>query len=329
MNKSDKIIYCINGAAVGDLVAAAPVVKFMIDTYHQDVDYRVAMISDFREIFWFVPKNKIIPLAENYDPTFAVRKLNMDGGKGNVAKLTPSRLKLTHYASIGLSARVLPDKNLKYIELPEVDVSKFGVDFSNAAVFITTYRDITRAWKGDEIKKVAEYVRDCGLTPVFIGKTGNFSIWKTLAVSDFEYPGFGVDLRNQTTLTELATIMKKSKVVFGLDSGPLHLAFTTDTPVIAGFTNVDPALRIPPRNAGCQTVVVQPSLDCRFCQSNTNLDFWNFTKCPKKQEIPDCTLQMTGNIFIEAFKKLKLNEPKTEDIKHLNKDDTTFTKIVK
>lgn len=306
MRVSDKIIYCLNGAAVGDLVAAAPVVKFMIDYYHQNADYRVALIEDFREIFWFVPDDKIIPVAEKYDPSFAVRKLNMDGGGGNVARLTPSRLKLTHYACIGLTSRILPDSVLKYVPLPEVDVSKFNVDFSKAAIFITTYRDITRAWKGSEIIKVAKYVEEQGLTPVFIGKTGKFSIWKTLAVSDFEDPGFGVDLRNQTTLSELATIMGKSKVVFGMDSGPLHLAFTTNVPVVAGFTNVEPTLRIPARDSGALTSVVVPKSICRFCQSNMNLDFWNFTKCPRGQQLPECTQQMTGEEFIEAFKRLNL-----------------------
>lgn len=306
MRVSDKIIYCLNGAAVGDLVAAAPVVKFMIDYYHQNADYRVALIEDFREIFWFVPDDKIIPVAEKYDPSFAVRKLNMDGGGGNVARLTPSRLKLTHYACIGLTSRILPDSVLKYVPLPEVDVSKFNVDFSKAAIFITTYRDITRAWKGSEIIKVAKYVEEQGLIPVFIGKTGKFSIWKTLAVSDFEDPGFGVDLRNQTTLSELTTIMGKSKVVFGMDSGPLHLAFTTNVPVVAGFTNVEPTLRIPVRDSGALTSVVAPQSICRFCQSNMNLDFWNFTKCPRGQQLPECTQQMTGEEFIEAFKRLNL-----------------------
>jgi hypothetical protein len=306
MRVSDKIIYCLNGAAVGDLVAAAPVIKYMIEYYHEKTEYRVAMIPDFREIFPFVPDDKIIPVQESYDPTFAVRKLNMDGGRGNVARLTPSRFKLTHYASIGLTGRILPDKVLKYVPLPEVDVSHFGVDFSKAAVFITTYRDNTRAWKGSEIIKTAEYVKSKGLTPVYIGKTGAFSIWKTLAVSDFEYPGFGVDLRNKTTLSELTTIMGKSKVVFGMDSGPLHLAFTTDVPVVAGFTNVEPALRIPSRNDGVFTSIVTPQEPCRFCQSNMNLDFWNFTKCPRGMKLPECVNQMTGEKFNEAFDRLKL-----------------------
>jgi hypothetical protein len=304
---SDKIIYCLNSAAVGDLVASAPALKWAIETCHKRAEYRVALLPEFRELFPFVPGDKIIPLAEKYDPNFSVRKLNLDGGGGNITRLTPSRFKLTHYACIGLLARIIPDQHLKYVPLPEVDISRYNVDFTNAAVFIVTYRDITRAWKGDEIIKTAEHVYKKGFTPIFIGKLGGISIWKTLAVSDFVYPGFGVDLTNQTTFLEMATIMKKSKVVFGMDSGPVHIAFSTDTSVIAGYTNVAPQFRIPPRNPGIKTVAVTPGILCQFCQSDWNLDFWNFQKCPRGQDVPDCTKAMVSQSFIEAFDKLQLS----------------------
>lgn len=304
---SDKIVYSLNGAAVGDLVAAAPALKWVIDNFHKKTDYKVAIFPDFKDLFPFVPEENFVPIQESYDPHYAVRRLNMMGGAGpNVARLTPSRLKLTHYACIGLLSRILPDEDLKYVPLKEVDVSKYGVDFSNCAVFITTYRDITRAWKGEEIVKVAEYVQSKGLTPVFVGKKGAISIWKTLAVSDFEYPGFGIDLVDKTTILEMATIMKKAKVVFGMDSGPLHVAFTTDTPIVGGFTNVDPSLRIPLRNQGVKTASVTPNLICQFCQSNWNLDFWNFTKCPRGMAEPECTSKMKADLFIKAFDSLNI-----------------------
>lgn len=301
---ADKTVYCLNGAAVGDLVAAAPSVKWAIDNFHQEKDYRVALFPEFKDIFPFVPNEKVIPVTTEYDPAYAVRKLNLDGGGGNICRLTPSRFKLTQYASIGLLGRVLSDECLRYVPLQEVDVSRYGVDFSKAVVFVTTYRDVIRAWRGEEIVEVARYVHSKGFTPVFVGKTGAISIWKTLAVSDFTYPGFGVDLTNQTSLLEMTTIMAKSKAVFGMDSGPIHLAFTTNTPVIAGFTSVDPGLRVPLRKA--RTITVIPSIPCRFCQSDWSLDFWNFTKCPRGQAEPDCAKQMKSDVFIKAFDQLGL-----------------------
>jgi hypothetical protein len=305
MVRSDNNIYALNGAAVGDLVAAAPSIKYAIDNYHHYGNYRVALLPDFRDIFHFVPTSKIIPTSDKYDSKYAVRMLNMNGPGGNVTRLTPSRLKLVDYASIGLLGRVLDPIDTKYIPLQEVDISHYGIDFSKCAIFLTTYRDITRAWKGEDIVNTAKYVYDKGLTPVFVGRKGAISIWKTLAVSDFEYPGFGHDLIDKTSLRELYTIMSKSAVIFGLDSGPLHIAFSTNTPVIAGFTNVRPDLRIPYRDPGVQTIPVETTVSCKFCQSDWNLDFHNFTSCPKGMKTPKCTTSMTADIFINAFDKLE------------------------
>lgn len=304
---SDPIIYCLNAAAVGDLMAAAPIVKWAIETYHKTAPYKVAMFPDFRDLFPFVPDENIIDVAKSYDKGFAVRCLNSATHiGGNFARLTPSRLKLTQYASIGLTSRVLPDRVTRYVPLKEVDVSHYGIDFSKCAIFLTTYRDITRAWKGSEIQKVADYMNSIGITPVFVGKKGAISIWKTLAVSDFEFNGVGHDLTDKTTFRELFTIMNRAKVVFGIDSGPLHIAFATKTPVVAGFTNVDPFYRVPDRDGALTETVVPKDLICKFCQSNWNLDFHNFTKCPKNQADPDCTNNMKAEYFIEAFKKLDL-----------------------
>lgn len=306
MRFSDKIIYCLNSAAVGDLVAATPSVKWAIENFHQNTDYRVAVFPEFRELYPFVPDDKIIPLDVSYDKNFAVRKLNMEGGSGNVCRLTPARFRLIDYASIGLLGRLLPDQHLIYPQLPDVDVSHFGIDFSKAVVFICTNRDHIRAWRGEELTKTAQYVHSKGFMPVFVGRTGLISIWKKSATTDFVYPGFGIDLLNKTSLSEMATIMKKSRAILGIDSGPLHIAFTTDTPIIAGFTYVRPSLRIPPRNENAKTVAVVPQTPCRFCHSDWQLDFWQWANCPRGLAEPECVKEMGSELFIRAFDKLNL-----------------------
>jgi hypothetical protein len=301
---TDKVVYALNGAAIGDLIAAAPALKWSIETFHHKTDYKVAMFPEFRELFPFVPDDKIIPIQAQYEPGYAVRILNvMKGGGPNFCRPTPARFKLTHYACINLLSRILPDDQLKYVPLKKVDVSKFNIDFSKCVVIATTYRDIARSIMPDELLKIAQYVQSKGLTPLYIGKTGGISIWKTLAVSDFEYPGFGIDLRDKTTLSESATIMSMCKAVVGMDSGSIHLAFTTDTPVVCGFTNVRPDLRIPYRGLA-KTYAVTPEIPCNFCQSDWALDFWDFSKCPRQLKLPECAKKMTATKFIAGLEQL-------------------------
>lgn len=305
----DKTIYCLNSAAVGDLIAAAPSIKYAIENFHKKADYFVGIHEHFKPLFPFVPEDRFLEVKADYDKTFAVRHLNMLGVGGMNCKLTPSRMKLTEYASIGLLGRILPEQQLKYVSLPKVDISHFGVDFSKAVVIMTTYRDKQRSIKAPEIVKIAEYVAAKGLIPVFAGKTGAISIWKnSLAKTEFEYPGFGIDLMDKTTLLELATIMGQAKAVVGMDSGPVHLAFTTDVPVVCGFTTVAPDLRIPYRGLA-KTEAVVPEIFCNFCESNWSLNAWNFQKCPRQMELAECVTKMSSDKFIKALNKLNIFTP--------------------
>jgi hypothetical protein len=303
---ADKTVYSLNSAAIGDLIAAAPSIKYAIENFHSKADYRVAIFPEFLEIFHFVPLDKIINPRDEFPAGFVIRYLNPVGPKSNVAKLTPARLKLTQFASINLLGRVLTDDQMRFVPLLPVDVSKFGIDFSKAVLIVTTYRDRQRTILPAEIIKIAEYVASKGLTPVYIGRRGGISIWKDYpAISDFEYPGFGVDLRDQTTLGELASIMDKSRAVVGMDSGPVNLAFTTKAPVVCGFTTVSGAYRIPYRGLA-PTYAVSPNINCQFCESNWSLDFWNFNKCPRQLELAECVTKMTSDKFIAGLESLRI-----------------------
>lgn len=300
----DKTVYCLNSAAIGDLIASAPSLKYAVENFHKRSNFLVGIHEHFKCLFPFIPEDKFIEVKATYDKEYAVRHLNILGIGGMNCKLTPSRLKLTEYASIGLLGRILPEDKLKYISLEKVDVSHFGIDFSKAVIIMTTYRDKQRSILPEEIVRIAEYVASKGLIPVYAGKTGAISIWKNnLAKTDFEYPGFGEDLMDKTTLLELATIMGQSKAVVGMDSGPIHLAFTTDVPVVCGFTTIEPDLRIPYRGLA-KTETVTPNIVCNFCESNWSLNTWNFNNCPRKMKLAECVTKMTSDKFIKALHKI-------------------------
>jgi hypothetical protein len=268
---------------MGDVLAAAPVVKYAIETYHKECDYRVVASKHFRCLFPFVPDSKFLVLEDDtwkFDKKYAVRRLNdVEPKGGNLCRLTPSKMMLSHYASIGLMGTILTKNNYTYVPLKPVDISRFGIDFSKAVVLAVSYRDVNRSIPNEELLKIAEYVHKRGYTPIYIGKTDQ-GAWKDRPpVSPFTPPPYGVDLRNQTTIAELASIMARSLAVVGVDSGPVHLAGTTATTLIAGYTNVDWRYRIPIRAEG-RTLVIEPDpMDCRYCSSRWLKDTYNFLNC--------------------------------------------------
>jgi hypothetical protein len=278
----DPVCYSVNSTAMGDVLAAVPVVKYAIDTYHRECDYRLVASKHFKEFFYFVPDSKFLVMEDDtwkFDKVYSLRRLNDVGPKGNLCRLTPAKMSLSYYASIGLLGEILDKNKYNYLPLPEVDITKFNIDFAKAVILVVSYRDINRSIPNAELLKIAEYVKERGYTPVYIGRTQD-GAWKDRApVSPFVAPSYGVDLRNQTSILELASMMSNSIAVCGVDSGPIHLAGTTPTTIIAGYTNVDWRYRVPSRRNG-RTVVIEPDpIDCRYCSSRWAKDYYDFLNC--------------------------------------------------
>ena len=74
------------------------------------------------------------------------------------------------------------------------------------------------------------------------------------------------DLSGLTTPGELVEIIRHSELLICNDSGPMHIAASVETPVLALFGPTDPALTGP---YGRQCRVIQPELNCIGCLSKS------------------------------------------------------------
>jgi heptosyltransferase-2 len=106
---------------------------------------------------------------------------------------------------------------------------------------------VVHPWTSDSIKQwPIEYFRDLVLRlakelnekVIVIGGKENLDISQKY-FSDLDESI--INLTGKTTLLELAVILKNSKILISLDSGPVHLASCVDTPVLAIFRNDIPA----------------------------------------------------------------------------------------
>src|SRR6202008_690874 len=71
-----------------------------------------------------------------------------------------------------------------------------------------------------------------------------------------------VNLAGETTLTELAAVIRRSTICLTNDSGPMHLAVALDRPVVSIFGPTDAVWIGPYGRAGA---VVQTQLSCSPC----------------------------------------------------------------
>jgi len=289
---------------MGDVIATAPIIKYAIDTFHKKSDYKVLVVPYYNDIFNFVPNDNLGDQGYPYSftPPWQIRYLNTP--RSTNARITSMHMHLTTFASIQLLNRFIPAAHMKYLPLPEVNVEHFGLDYSKAVLIVVTYRDEVRKISFEAVAGIAEWVRDRGLIPVYIGRVDSSEMWKDSPFRlSFDSLPEGVDLVNKTTILEMASIMSRSLAVVGLDSGPIHVAGTTSVPIVCGFTNVAPEHRFPIRDKGIFIPIV-PEEECRHCQSRWCLNYHDFGYCYFKHA--NCVKQMTAEKFIKALITLGL-----------------------
>lgn len=307
----DPFGFVINSIAMGDVIALVPVIKYMVDNFYTDpATYRVVAKKHFRPFFPFVPDSSFedFDLKDkfwNIPDGWPIGVLNRKNDH-RMVRNTPKQLILGQYAGLMLVDKLIPVEHLNYVPLEPVDVSHFGVDFSNSVILISSFRDETRAWPARHILDTAKWLKSKGVTPVFVGKTDmEHDNEKKSIVPKSRLPAdvsaFGVDLRNKTTIQELASLMGKAKAVCGVDSGPIHLAGTTSVPIICGYTSVSPEYRVPIRKEG-KTYPIVPELECIGCESRWRTNFWNFENCYMKHI--ECVNMLTSKRYTEILETL-------------------------
>ncbi len=80
--------------------------------------------------------------------------------------------------------------------------------------------------------------------------------------NQFYSDAFLFNITGQTSLKQLAYVIKKGAVFIGGDTGPMHLAVAVGTPVVALFGPTDPKRNGPYQG---ENVVIQPNRSCINC----------------------------------------------------------------
>jgi len=109
------------------------------------------------------------------------------------------------------------------------------VNFDNTAVIHPWTSDEIKQWPLENFRDLAEMLAlELDLNILVVGSKGDLQ-------KSFEFfvnIGSGViNLTGRTSLTQLAAILSKAKLLISGDSGPVHLASCFNTPIIALFRN--------------------------------------------------------------------------------------------
>lgn len=200
----------------------------------------------------------ILIMGRNISPQFynATGGHLMDVGFAYYCSMTTPEgevLPTLDYPMVSLDERFSMLDGLKYVVIPTGNVHQ------------------ARAVHGKHVNPLIDAVLDRGLTPVFLGKRDMAGTGKSLTKfpDDIAYEK-GIDLRDQTTVKEAATILQHAQATVGLDCGLLHLAaMMKGSRLVFGYNITTVEHREPRRNHGRHENVflTTDELQCSACQS--------------------------------------------------------------
>jgi heptosyltransferase-1 len=116
----------------------------------------------------------------------------------------------------------------------------------------------TKQWRRDGFAEVARHFLQKAFAVILIGSDGERALCEEIAKLA---PG-AVDLAGETTLSELAALIRRATICVTNDSGPMHLAVALDRPVASIFGPTDPVWAGPYRRPNA---VLRAELPCSPC----------------------------------------------------------------
>jgi lipopolysaccharide heptosyltransferase I len=116
----------------------------------------------------------------------------------------------------------------------------------------------TKQWRSDAFAEVARHFLKNGCSVALIGSDRERMVCDAVAALA---PG-AVNLAGETTLSELAALIRRTSVAVTNDSGPMHLAVALDRAVVSIFGPTDPVWAGPYHRDGA---VLRAELPCSPC----------------------------------------------------------------
>jgi ADP-heptose:LPS heptosyltransferase len=141
-------------------------------------------------------------------------------------------------------------------------LKEVGIDPNDQVIYMNpTARWQSKFWLAPRWGELCDQLLEVGVHPVFGGSEVDLPYISEITRS---MAGKAVVAAGRLNLTQSVALMKRAAVYVGLDTGPMHIAAMTGTPVVALFGPTHPE-RVGPY--GVKNAVIQAeNLDCLCCR---------------------------------------------------------------
>ncbi|UCE41662.1 MAG: glycosyltransferase family 9 protein [Candidatus Aminicenantes bacterium] len=189
-------------------------------------------------------------------------------------RLVPRKLENLNAHSVANQARLLTPLGIDTQEIPaypEIEISSENVsdeiakivELKNKVVIHIGAKKRYRDWGIENFSSLIKLLREDNYNIFLIGK-GEEEEKRSRYLKDL----FNIhDFTGKLSVREILFVIAHSDVYFGADSGPLHLASLTHTPIVALYGPNIPEISGPFRNE--KVTIIQLDLDCIPCHQKS------------------------------------------------------------
>jgi len=235
---------------LGDLICATPTIKKISEAY----DNKILVISKMPEVFKNNPyversiKSSSVDMGyvkDNYIVHNSFYNVGKKNERGVEYKHNTIDIRQFHAINLGF---MLGNDEMECFYIPTEECS-FEIPKKPYILIHPVSTWPSRTWAAENWMNLTKELNDKGYDVVSIGKdsseTGFFNVQKP--VFNFEIEK-GLNLMNKTSISDCWHLMINAAAFVTMDSGLLHLAGTTDVPIIHLGSSIKPEFRIPYRD---------------------------------------------------------------------------------
>jgi ADP-heptose:LPS heptosyltransferase len=239
-----------NARAIGDAICSTPTIKKLYESYERKIN----IISQYPEVFKnnpYVDRN-YTSNAINLDfvkENFLYHNSFHNIGKKNEwgVELKHNNMDIRQFHAIMLGFMLSPNEMECFYQPDEFEPIESLPEKYILIHPVQTWP--SRTWSPENWMLLTKKLNEQGISVVSIGKdsseVGFFNIDKPIFNFEIE---LGLNLMNQTSISQAYHLINKSVAFITMDSGLLHLAGTTDANIIHLGSSIKPEFRIPYRH---------------------------------------------------------------------------------
>jgi len=161
-----------------------------------------------------------------------------------------------------IATRRIPSDSEKWVEIPitqaereslAVKLRLLRIDFSRAIIIHPSVSSPIRTWPMENWNQLTAKLRAAGHMVIAIGASNVMTKHKAKEGEFYAMqncPDGAINLIDKLTLQETIALLERCLAIIALDTGPLHLAFSTDIYIVGMYTEVPPRLRMAWRKDG-------------------------------------------------------------------------------